>query len=326
MKLETDQSDPSSTPVASGTRSPAASPPKAAASAWPKSRGFRVFTLVLVACFALPLFHLLRFVLHSELYAHILLIPFISGFLIWMQRERAVSTLQPSPRLAFLPFVIGALLLVGYRVALRKGWTPEVPDSLAVTTFAFLCFWLAGGFLFLGAKYLKSIAFPVAFLLFCIPFPLVVRDGIEYLLQHGSADVASAMLSVSGMPVLQTGTELLLPNQRLIVAAECSGIHSTLILFITTVVAAYLFLEKSINRSVLMLVVLPLAILRNAFRIFVIAQLCVHIGPQMLDSPIHHHGGILFFGLSLIPLFLLLSYLTKRESRKKQAMAVSSQT
>ena len=50
--------------------------------------------------------------------------------------------------------------------------------------------------------------------------------------------------------------------------------------------------------------VIPLAILRNGFRILVIGLLCVNVGPQMIHSLIHRRGGPLFFMLSLIPFFL----------------------
>ncbi len=63
------------------------------------------------------------------------------------------------------------------------------------------------------------------------------------------------------------------------------------------------------------LAVIPLAVLRNGFRVFTIGELCVHIGPQMIDSPIHHQGGPLFFILSLVP-FLLLLYLLIRSERR----------
>jgi hypothetical protein len=36
----------------------------------------------------------------------------------------------------------------------------------------------------------------------------------------------------------------------------------------------------------------------------------------MIDSPIHHRGGPIFFGLSLIPLFLFLLWLRRRERVK----------
>ena len=51
--------------------------------------------------------------------------------------------------------------------------------------------------------------------------------------------------------------------------------------------------------------------------ILVIGLLCVHIGPHMIDSPIHHRGGPLFFALSLVPLFLLLWWLRRQEQLLK---------
>jgi exosortase C (VPDSG-CTERM-specific) len=324
MKLETNQSNPSSAPGAAESRS-SAPPPANRGSAGPQFRGFFIFAAVLLLCFALPLFHLAIFAAHAELYTHILLIPFISVYLVWTKRAWLTVRESPaSPGLALMPLAFGALLLIAYWAELRQGWKPEKPDSLAVITLAFLSFLLAGGFVFLGAKYLKSIAFPAAFLLFCVPFPVFVRDGIEHFLQRGSAEVAYGMLNVSGMPVLQTGNHFQLPGFSLDVAPECSGIHSTLILVITSLMAAYLFLKKPASRLVLMLVVVPLALLRNGFRIFVIAELCVRIGPHMIESPIHRRGGPVFFVLSLVPLFLLLVYLGKRELREEQAVTVPS--
>jgi len=64
---------------------------------------------------------------------------------------------------------------------------------------------------------------------------------------------------------------------------------------------------------VLVALVLPLGVLRNAFRIVVIGLLCVNIGPHMIDSAIHRRGGPLFFALSLIPLFLAAMWLHRQE-------------
>jgi exosortase/archaeosortase family protein len=63
----------------------------------------------------------------------------------------------------------------------------------------------------------------------------------------------------------------------------------------------------------LVIVVVPLAILRNGFRIFVVGELCVRISHDMINSPIHRHGGPIFFVLSLIPFFALLLLLRKSE-------------
>jgi exosortase/archaeosortase family protein len=86
-----------------------------------------------------------------------------------------------------------------------------------------------------------------------------------------------------------------------------------MVLVITAVLAGYLFLRSGWKRALLVVFVVPLAIVRNGFRIFVIGELCVHVSHEMINSPIHHKGGPIFFALSLIPFFALLIWLRKSE-------------
>ena len=68
-----------------------------------------------------------------------------------------------------------------------------------------------------------------------------------------------------------------------------------------------------------LLFVIPLAVLRNGFRIFTVGEMCVNFGPQMINHWIHRKGGPIFFGLSLVPLFLLLLALYRFENRQRGA-------
>jgi len=115
---------------------------------------------------------------------------------------------------------------------------------------------------------------------------------------------------------LREGPVFQLPNIVIQVAQECSGIRSSWVLFITSVLAANLFLKGGWRRAVLVCFVIPLGIARNGLRVAVIGNLCVEFGPQMIHSIIHRRGGPLFFTLSLIPLFLLLWWLHRGEGRK----------
>ena len=131
---------------------------------------------------------------------------------------------------------------------------------------------------------------------------------------RASADVAAWFLRLSGTPLLRNGQTLVLPGAVLWVAQECSGIRSSWVLFITSLLASHLFLASPWRRFVLVAFVIPLGIVRNGFRILVIGLLCVHVGPHMIDSQLHHQGGPLFFALSLGPFFLFLWWLRRRES------------
>ena len=64
--------------------------------------------------------------------------------------------------------------------------------------------------------------------------------------------------------------------------------------------------------------IIPLAILRNGFRILVIGLLCVNIGPQMIHSLIHRRSGPVFFVLSLIPFLLVLWLLRKGDVHTRE--------
>jgi len=87
-------------------------------------------------------------------------------------------------------------------------------------------------------------------------------------------------------------------------------------LFLVSVLAGNFFLRRIWKRVALTLFVVPLAFLRNGLRIFTIGELCVRVGPEMIDSPIHQHGGPLYFILSLVPFTLFLLYLRSSERKK----------
>jgi exosortase C (VPDSG-CTERM-specific) len=187
-------------------------------------------------------------------------------------------------------------------------------------TLSFVCLLMAGGFFFLGRQWMAVVAFPVAFLFFFVPMPDAIADALETASQVASAEAASFFFSLSGVPFIHEGTVFQLPNITIRVAQECSGIRSSWILLITSLLASYLFLRTPWRRAVLVVFIIPLGVLRNGFRILVIGLLCVHYGPGMIHSIIHRRGGPFFFALSLLPLFLLLWWLRSGEGKRSASV------
>lgn len=280
---------------------------------WPLKR-FGLFVIVLTACFAGPLFSLVDYAWDSEFFSYILLIPVISLYMVWMQRRELPRASVPFWKGTALASLGGAALLIVWLWALYQGWRPHDEDFLTLMTTSYLLFLVAGCFAFFGAEFSRAITFPLAFLAFMIPMPAAMLNGSEMFFQKTSAATASGFLKAAGMSVFRDDLVLNLPtNFSLVVAPECSGIHSTMVLLITAVLAGHMFLRSGWRRWFLVLFVIPLAIARNGFRVFVISELCVHVGHYMIDSPIHRRGGPIFFALSLIPFFALLLYLRKTE-------------
>jgi len=279
-------------------------------------RQFALAAGILALCFGRPLLALSGFALHHDLYSYILLVPCISLYLGWTNRSALPAGPASGRGISLVSLACGvALLAIHWHLArTRAALAPE--DSLALLALAFVAFLTSLFAVLLGRAALNAMAFPLGFLVLLAPLPVAATDGIEMVLQHASAAVAHGFFALVGTPILAEGLIFRLSDITIEVAPQCSGIHSTLVLFITSLLAGYWFLQSPWRRTVLSLAVLPLAILRNGLRIFTIGELCVHIGPQMIDSNIHHHGGPIFFVASLVPFFLLLALLIKYERRR----------
>lgn len=266
--------------------------------------------------FAIPLYRLAVFALGSELYSYILIIPAVSGYAAWLRRAEVRSCSLPHRRLIGSAFgfvgVCGVLTYVG--LAAGSAAMP-VEDQLALTTGAFVFLLIGACFWFLGKTAMRALLFPLCFLIFMVPVPTAVMHASEGFMQRGSAAVAHWMFGAAGTSVFYQDLVFQLPGISLHVAPECSGMRSTIALFIVSVVTAFFFLHRPGHRVLLALFVIPLALARNGFRIFVIGELCVRFGPDMIHSFIHRRGGPLFFALSLVPFFLLLLFLQQRERR-----------
>jgi len=276
------------------------------------------FAIVLLAAFAQPLLALINYAARSELYSYILLVPFVSAYLLYLRRDQLPKTLVTDLPLAVVSLAagLGVLVLIYWLDFVRQ--RPSDNDRLALLTLSFLCCLATGGFFFFGRGWMRAAAFPLAYLIFMVPMPDAMADALETASKYASAEVANLFFHLSGMPFLRAGLFFQLPNITIEVAQECSGIRSSWVLLMTSILAANLFLKTPWRRLALVAFVIPLAILRNGFRILVIGLLCVNAGPQMIHSLIHRRGGPLFFMLSLIPFFLVLWWLRKGDVRTRQ--------
>lgn len=276
---------------------------------------FAALLVLLLVCFAQPLFVWAASAMHDELFSYVLLIPFVSGYLAWQDRGRLTWTLSSSSQWGLIVLGTGLCMPLGYWLFSRTGFVASASSYLTLITLSFYICFVAVCLLSFGSETLRALAFPLGFLAFIIPFPDWLTDWFTTFLQNTSALAAHLFFTVTGMPVFRQDLVFQLPGMRLEVAPECSGIHSTLVLLITSVLAGQLFLRSAWWRAALALAVLPLGVLRNGFRIWTIGELCVHISPAMINSPIHRRGGPIFFAASLIPLFILLLYLRKLDSK-----------
>lgn len=297
---------------------PAGLPAKEGGSAPRQWLRFAMAAVVLLAIYAWPLTQLARVALSGDLYSHVLLIPVISGYLIWERRSMLPSVDSIGRAWAVVPAGLGVIALLIVASLRARGAILTIEDHLSGLIFSWWCFLTAIGIGLLGGAWVRSVTFPVAFLLFMVPFPDVVKDGIDLFFQHTSAAAAEMLMRIARVPMLRDGLHFQLPGIQIQVAAECSGIRSTLVLFIISLLGGYMLLRRAGHRWALALFVIPLAAARNGLRIATLAWLCANVGTEMIHSWIHHRGGPVFFALSLIPFFGLLLLLRWREARQRE--------
>ena len=279
--------------------------------------GGACYVILLLGAFGEPLLALADYAAHSSLHSYILLIPLVSAYLLYLRRDQLPRKHAPDFSLGIILLTCGLGLLLFIRWPNLVGDVTADSYHLTLLALSFLCCLIAGGFVLLGRQWMRAAAFPIGYLIFLVPMPDAMVNALETASKYASAEVANILFHLSGITFLREGLFFQLPNIGIQVAQECSGIRSSWVLLVTSILASHLFLKTPWRRIVFVAFVIPLGILRNGFRIFVIGLLCVKEGPQMIHSLIHRRGGPAFFLLSLIPFLLLLWWLHNRETRTR---------
>ena len=271
------------------------------------------FIFLLVLCclrFWKPLAALFSLSLANEHYSQVLVIPVLSGYLLFRERHKIFSSASTAPgatNLALLAAVASLLLGGGFAWIL----SPDERLALQILSLVGICIGLF--FVCFGVRPFRAALFPLLLLLVAVPFPQFLVDQLIVGLQQGSAASASLFFRAFGVPVLQEGFSFSLPGFTIQIAQECSGIRSSLALLITGLLGGHLFLRSWWSKLGLCMAIVPLAVLKNGFRIAALSWLGLHVDRGFLTGNLHRRGGILFFLISLVVLALLARLLQRLE-------------
>jgi len=273
---------------------------------------FGVLTALVLAAFHQPLIEVLQLSRHSELYSHIPLIPLVTIFLLWNERNLVFSQPGYRPYSGFVLVFIGLLLLL---LAYTLTGKIDRNDWLSLSMLGFVLSWIGAFVAIFGTESYRRAVFPLLFLLFVVPIPRLLLDALISFLQRGSTEAANLLFTVSGVPFLRNGFTFALPGMSIEVAPQCSGIRSGLALFITSLLAGHLFLKTGSRKTALAISTIPISMFKNGCRIVTLTLLGTYVDPRILSSQLHRAGGIPFFALALLLLVPVLWLLIKSEKR-----------
>jgi exosortase len=245
--------------------------------------------------------------LHDEQYTHILLILPISSAFILLEWKSPASRTNSS-------LITGSVLLLAALLTrfLATGLV-SADLQLSLNIVALVAGWIGSFILCFGSSAFRDALFPLFFLLWLVPLPQFVLNSIVTLLQKGSAASAYVFLRVTGFAVEQRGTLLHLPGLTLDVAPECSSIRSSMMLLVTTMVLAQILLLSFWRKAVTFAAAIPLSVLKNGLRIFVLGVLTTKVDPRFFTGRLHRQGGIIYFLVALLGILWLLWILRRSE-------------
>jgi exosortase len=258
---------------------------------------YLAFWIASLLAFHAPLASVLALSLGDDRYRYIPVVPLISAFLIHSERERIFRVCQWSPRLG-LVLLAGAVPLA----VLPRQVFANADTALFSGVLATILVWIAGFVFCYGTQAFRSALFSFSFLFLAVPLPATWLDQIVFALQKGSAEASYFLFKVLGVPVLRDELHFSLPGVNIEIAQQCSGLNSSLALFIAGLLSAYLFLRFTWSKALLIAVMVPLMIVKNAVRIVSMSWLAVYVSRDYLYGNLHHHGGPLFavMGLALL--------------------------
>jgi exosortase len=228
-------------------------------------------------------------------YGHGFFVPVFAGFVLWSERSRSrAQRFRPDNfGLAIIVFAIGLRILgmLGAELFMAR-------LSLVILISGIVLF-------FAGRQVLRSIAFPIGYLLFMIPLPAIVYYQLTLPLQLWASGLGATGLVALGIHTVRAGNLLYLPNCTLNVVEACSGIRSLLSLLAVAVAYGYLAEQRNWKRGVLAIASIPVAIATNGLRLVATGVLSYFFGPNVDSGGVHVALGLGFFVLAFALILLL---------------------
>jgi exosortase B len=234
----------------------------------------------------------------TEQEGHGPLIIAASLWLVWQSRQKlqaaAVRT-SPAPVAGWITLLLGLALMF---VARTQG-------VLSVEAFSIIpvisgCVLLAGGW-----STLRSLAFPIGFLLFAVPMPDWLIDSATIPLKVFISDLVTQSLYAAGYPIAQNGVMIMIGSYQLLVKDACSGLNSIFALSAIGVFYAYAFRRHEKIRSLLLLAaIVPITVAANFIRVITLVLTAYYGGVDLLEGTLHDLTGIGLFVVAVVLLFL----------------------
>lgn len=234
---------------------------------------------------------------NTEDNAHGPIILLVVLWFFWKKREALLA-----PAMTTRP-VMGSVLLILGLLAYALGRSQQIL-LLEIGSEIFI---LAGILLLMrGEQAVKTLWFPLFFMIFLIPIPGFIVDAATGPLKHYISVMAEQILYLAGYPIGRNGVLITIGPYQLLVADACSGLNSMFSLSAMGILYLYIMQHTSKLRIILLLLsIWPIAFLANLMRVIVLTLVTYHLGDEAGQGFLHGFAGIMLFIAGLLFLMIL---------------------
>jgi len=236
-----------------------------------------------------------RWTEEDSYYNHGFLVPLISIFLIWLNKYKILRIKTQPDNSGWVFFISGILILM-----VSSLW-----QIFFIAGFSLILVIAGLVLLFMGKKTLKQIAFPILFLIFMIPLPLITIATISFKLKIFATQIATFIINKVSIPATKEGSIIKTAHSYLIVEDPCSGIRSLIAMVALGALMAYFLKASRVRKIILSLCAVPVAVCSNIIRITVLSLISEICGPRCLTEFLHYTMGIAAFLISFLGLVLI---------------------
>ncbi len=237
-----------------------------------------------------------RWFARDSYYSHGILIPFVTAFLIWQKKDELAKARFVPSRWAW-GFVLSGLLVYAASAVFRIYFTAAWSMLMVIVGMVLL---------FYGTAVFRLILFPVLFLMFMIPVPMVVITNISFQMKLLAAQISTEALNSIRIPAIREGSIIRMRHAFVVVDDVCSGLRSLISLAALGAIFAYWMKSRLLKRLTLFISTVPIAIATNVFRVVFLASVSEIWGPERAEGFIHDLSGFLVFALAFVLLYSLM--------------------
>ncbi|MFW6119015.1 MAG: exosortase C-terminal domain/associated protein EpsI [Planctomycetota bacterium] len=233
----------------------------------------------------------------NSYYSHGWLVPFISAYLVW-RRRKELSDCPVRPSLwgpvLLLPALLVHVLASAWQVGFLSGFA-----LLGVLGGLVLSLW--------GRAALRLLAFPIVFLGFMVPVPVLLVENVSFTMKILAARCATAFVELIGIPAVREGSYVRMETGTVVVDDVCSGLKYLIALTAFGALYAHISSVGKLQKAALFALSIPIAFVANVVRVILMLLVASQWGPSAVEAWYFHD----FFGFALFVTAFLLLFLAE---------------